>query len=399
MSRLIPYDVRHSLASARDEQLARVVAMVDAMPQRDAADALIAPLRPRLAQLRPCRPMTFTRLMFLPLDPIIVPGPRWRRGMVEVPRTALARLADHVQHQLGAPALARVASELTRGGDGAAARAGAVLWPASAAVIELSSAPSDWTAVTGIPLEDYGPIARTIAAVLRRAILVDAACSTLGHAAAADHALGELLAGLADTPDALAALLPILLERHAQPDQVLNAVRASGLLDTRHSAADAAARSTIEAADTALTQFEAAELPAASVQLSRIASLLAGLDQLRPTGARQGEAAQIRRRADEACRELLSRAVAQDLLEPLAGASAALTDEEMGGLEAVARDVRRLEGIGRQLGNPASYGALLHRAMAGLAGNGSAASLPPADRVRLVELLGGPDAAWAMLGP
>lgn len=395
MSRSIPYDVRCSLAAARDEQLARVVAMVDAMPQRDAADALIAPLRQRLAQLRPSRPMNFTRLLFIPVDPIIVPGPRWRRGMSAVPRTALARLADHVQQRLDAPTLARVAAELARGGDEVSTRAGSVLWPAAAAVLGPAPAPADWSAVTGIPLEDYGAIATTVSVVLRRALLIDAACSASGQAAA-DHALGELLAGLSDTPDLLAVILPILLERHAHPDGVLDAVRASRLLDKQHAAADAAARSTIEAAATALTQFDAAELPAAGQQLSRVAFLLAGLDQLRPTSARQAEAAQIRRQADEACRDRLSRAIAQELLEPLAAASDAPTDAEMAALEAVARDVRRLEGVGRQLGSPAAYGALLHRAMAGLTGGG-ASPLPVADRVRLVELLGGPDAAWAML--
>ncbi len=395
MNRSIPYDVRNSLATARDEQLARVVAMVDAMPQRDAADALIAPLRQRLAQIRPSRPITFTRLMFLPADPIIVPGPRWRRGMAAVPRTALARLAGHVQQRLDAPTLARVASELAGGGDGAAARAGAVLWPASATALDAAPAPADWTAVTGIPLEDYAPIVRTVGAVLRRATLIDAACNALGPAA--DHALGELLAGLSDTPDVLAVILPVLLERHAHPDHVLNAVRASCPPDKRHSAADAAARSAIEAAGAVLIQLETAELATAGQQFGRVASLLAGLDQLRPTGARQDEAAQMRRQADEACRDRLSKAIAQDLLEPLAAASAAPTDEEIDGLETVARDVRRLEGIGRQLGNPVSYGALLRQATMSLTDGASSSPLPAADRVRLVELLSGPDAAWAML--
>jgi hypothetical protein len=53
--------IQTSLAHAADAQIARVVAMVDAMPERGSADALIAPLRPRLAALRPTRPLSFTR--------------------------------------------------------------------------------------------------------------------------------------------------------------------------------------------------------------------------------------------------------------------------------------------------------------------------------------------------
>ena len=73
------HDVARTLNAARDEQLARVVAVVDALPARGAADTLIAPLRPRLATLRPTRPLNLTRLLFTPLDPLIVPSAEWRR--------------------------------------------------------------------------------------------------------------------------------------------------------------------------------------------------------------------------------------------------------------------------------------------------------------------------------
>ena len=48
---------RH-LVSAQDVKILKVVAMVDALPARGDADSLIAPLRPRLAQLRPRRPLS-----------------------------------------------------------------------------------------------------------------------------------------------------------------------------------------------------------------------------------------------------------------------------------------------------------------------------------------------------
>ena len=47
---------RH-LVSAQDAKILKVVAMVDALPQRGEADNLIEPLRARLAQLRPGRPL------------------------------------------------------------------------------------------------------------------------------------------------------------------------------------------------------------------------------------------------------------------------------------------------------------------------------------------------------
>src|ERR1700682_2240745 len=86
-------EVARSLAVARDEQILQVVAMVDAMPNRGAADQLIAPLRGRLALLRPPRPLRFARLLFLPLDPLIVPAGRWRPEQNTIPRNAIPSLA------------------------------------------------------------------------------------------------------------------------------------------------------------------------------------------------------------------------------------------------------------------------------------------------------------------
>src|SRR6185437_13356228 len=107
-------EMQRNLIAARDEQITRVVAVVDALADRSAADALIAPLRPRLQQLRPPRPIRLARLLFLPLDPLIVPAPRWRPGDPLVPRTALTPLADLVRSTDGA-VVTRVEASLAGG--------------------------------------------------------------------------------------------------------------------------------------------------------------------------------------------------------------------------------------------------------------------------------------------
>ena len=53
-----------NLTDASDAQIEQIVALVDSLPQRGVADDLIAPLRRRLARLRPHRPMSFMRLLF-----------------------------------------------------------------------------------------------------------------------------------------------------------------------------------------------------------------------------------------------------------------------------------------------------------------------------------------------
>src|SRR5580704_4191496 len=71
--------LHHGLATAPDMQIAKVVAVVDALESRGAADEMIEPLRSRLPQLRLPRPLRFSRLLFMPLDVLIVPNPEWRR--------------------------------------------------------------------------------------------------------------------------------------------------------------------------------------------------------------------------------------------------------------------------------------------------------------------------------
>ena len=77
------------LVSAQDDKITRVVAMLDKLPHRGAADALLVPLRPRLARLRPVRPLTFERLLFTPLDSLILQPADWKRDAPGIPRSAL----------------------------------------------------------------------------------------------------------------------------------------------------------------------------------------------------------------------------------------------------------------------------------------------------------------------
>ena len=156
------------LASARDAKIGRVVAMVDALPNRGAADHLIAPLRPRLAELRPPRPMSFGRILFLPVDPLIQPATAWRRDMLGVPRTALRPLADLVQASM--PEAAREAAALLAGRTmhdrTVLAQVGGVLWEGAGRVLAQAQAPADWAAATGLSQSDYRMLSHALALLL-----------------------------------------------------------------------------------------------------------------------------------------------------------------------------------------------------------------------------------------
>ena len=65
-------------------------------------------------------------------------------------------------------------------------------------------------------------------------------------------------------------------------------------------------------------------------------------------------------------------------------------------MEASARNLRRLEAVGRKLGSNDHYDGMLAGATAAI--QEQAGKLSLIDRVRMVEILAGPDAALALLG-
>ena len=145
--------------AADDAALARLVAMLDALPDRGEIDRVLDPVRPRLRALGLPRPLGLPRLLFLPLDGAILPPARWARGAAAVPRSALMALAGAVQAALGAEgtAIAAACAPLSTNDFDAIAALGARLWPAAAEALP-QAAPPGWAA-TGLAPADYAPIA------------------------------------------------------------------------------------------------------------------------------------------------------------------------------------------------------------------------------------------------
>ncbi len=173
MADRVPH-IASRLTEARDEQVARIVALVDAMTTRGAADALIAPLRPRLQLLRPSRVPRFARLLFMPLDPVIVSADAWDGEACTVPRSALGPIAAVIRTGLGngvAPieaAIARLAGPDPAG----IGQVGADLWKPAATILLAAETPRAW-GDTGLPAHAFPTLRRSIAAVLAAAAEID----------------------------------------------------------------------------------------------------------------------------------------------------------------------------------------------------------------------------------
>ena len=100
---------RTSLAS--DSVLQQVVAVLEAVPTRALLDPIIEAARPRLKLLRPPRPITFARILFLPFDGAVVPMQEWSAGSAKFPRPALQPIADALRQAMG-PAAQEISANL-----------------------------------------------------------------------------------------------------------------------------------------------------------------------------------------------------------------------------------------------------------------------------------------------
>lgn len=160
------------LLQADDAKILRVTSMLDNTPATSVTEAIMDPLRPRLAVLRPSRPLRFTRLLFLPVDPLIVPARTWRAGDPSVSRGIMVALSATVHAGLGDLALELDRMLTGRNTDefDIVERAGDRLWPAAAAFLAETPTPPPlkWEH-TGLPIAVYPAIAKSFAIVLDRA--------------------------------------------------------------------------------------------------------------------------------------------------------------------------------------------------------------------------------------
>jgi hypothetical protein len=399
-------EVRRSLARARDEQLARVVALVDNLQKRGAADDLLAPLRARIAELRPARPLNFSRLLFIPLDPLIVPAPRWEIASPSIPRTAIAPLASAVEAALGPAAEPVNAATASRLSDDTAAIAEAsqLLWPAAAEVLKRIPIPHDWTAA-GLPTSAYPQLVASIAFLLEHALTLQQLTDDAERDKRAALATIQTLLEVSSTvsPWTRAMLLALLLARLPQGELLREVLFRFTNLSSQGGRAvlDCAVNFVLEGLETR----GGTEGPLAAVELSQAADEIARLTTLLnelathhgATPDRRRRVEELRRSVNESCRRRFEKGLTRELIEPLRALPEDIDPMVITAFEDTARDLRRLEFAVRQVGDASHYDVLLRSTTRAIKEQIHSPTLTLADRVRLVELLAGPEEALAML--
>jgi hypothetical protein len=395
--------IQRELIVAKDEQITSVLAIVDNLAIRGDADNLIAPLRGRLAKLRPRRKLSLSRLLFMPLAPLLVDGRSWTAGSPSIPRSAVLPMARQVQAGLGHSAES-ISGTAARHYDDEAVDAlieiGSDLWSRAAEILGAAPAPTDWVAASGLRAPDHRVLAGAVSALLAQA-------SPLMHiisrvAAGIDPEADEfsaLLEGVAPSGSLpLAMMIALAMEVLPRPELF---IRVADAFVGRHG--DPKIRATSDSAvNFVLDGMERSPLTGADVaqvaqDVRRVATMLADLQLCAAQQPRRRDRIELtRRKVDTVCRERFASELKERLLAPSTDLTSA-TDDTVASLEATARDLRRFEAAARQIGGADQYDRQLRDAAQSLRPVAGEDTLARISRIRLMEILQGSDAAMAVL--
>jgi hypothetical protein len=399
--------LRGQLLEADDRKIRRVLAVVDGVSDPAVNQALLDPLRLRLASLKPVRPLRFSRLLFIPLDPLLVPARGWRQREPTVPRSVLTPIARTVRAGLGG--VAPYIDKIVAGGEAdvtlAITQAGDVLWPRAAEILDQAPPPEDWPE-TGLPLAAYRPLAASIAAVFRRAAQLRrlARSEEIGALETDDEAVDNILRNITNEPETGCAMIArLILVRAPHAAAALRRIVASARSQDEKTVMRQAMDRGMEGVLSHMEQDTGfvdgvghATLSDVGEEVRRVTTLLREIEG-DPEFARHWRRLKaIREKLDETCRERFARGINEGLVAPLSALDAPLDAAGQSELESRARDLRKLDAVARKIGGAADYDRQLRLASNAARTAAEAGTLTPMRRLRLVEILEGPEAAAAL---
>jgi hypothetical protein len=400
--------VLHStLTKAEHSKIVRLLALADTLQRRGAVDDVIAPFRTQLAQLRPARPLRFARLLFMPLDPLIVPSADWHPKSPSIPRSALLPMAEAIDAPMGEDAVQihRMIEGHTTLDRQVIAEAGAQLWPSAAQALIDCRAPDDWTEQTGLPAGLFASIAASTGAVLDQVLTLQTwrAEAQLGIAVGTT-ALQQVLQQVNQRqPEALGMLMALVLARLPKSARQLRAAIAeiggtTGLaMRATMETATASLLERLEAENGIETMVLGTTLREAGAEVCRVAGLMTCGDTKSATPAQLLRMSALRRRLDESCRLRFTIGLHTEFLQILEAVGPEADAAEVIRLEEAARGVRELGDEARRVGSPNTYDMLLRQTTETIKAAGQNGAFTLTDKVRLVEILAGPDEAWTLL--
>lgn len=385
----------NDLRDASDSVILRVTLAIDTLAERGSADRLLDGLRPRLSALRPPRPHALSRVLFTPLDPVIVATGAWRPESLSIPRSVIAPITGLIRARLRDAAA--IEARLTAGNE-----PDPQLWKDAACILAAGALPEQWSlpafqAETGLKPKALQPLIGVIRLVFAHIQVLQQL--DFEHEPAADTIRPLLLEAARSGPLAWGVVLALLFEHTQAPaalvEHVLALTRETGSSRQLESSLQNVLGTVIEKLDRATTPSASVSDEALDAQARR-AVRLTGFSALRGDmmAFAGGLAARRRQMAAECSAQLVSG---------LSGATEACVppgplapqDEQQSAerLEARLRALRRLDLAARPLGNAEGREQLLADAAAFYVGGDAPDWLTRADRLRLCEILVGAEAA------
>ncbi|MCA3357548.1 MAG: hypothetical protein ING02_06095 [Roseomonas sp.] len=376
------------LTSASDENLLRIVAMIDRLPDRTKLDGLLTDIRPRLARLRPPRPVTMTRLLFLPLSGALVNRAAWRQDPATIPRAALKPIFSLLRDLAGSQlAEAEEATRQALFSDLAIVeRYGRPVWEAAARLCEKVTPGTRW-AEAGFAPEDFRSMTRLAAGVWRHADALWAVLRRESMPVAPDMLRTALAGPAGEGPDVFRAAFRTLLL--ASGNVAGFSALASGMPP---GISEIVIQTLEEWIETALPQLNELEWVEAVDQAEEIGRTLEALS-LTPffqIPRRRRQLSAFFWRLEEYCRDMFLEILEEEILPAIQADIEAYSDARFITLESHARNARRLEILGRQFGNDPAYDEIRQRLMKAFATAERAKTplgITATDLARLCEIL------------
>jgi len=340
------------IESASDQALNKIVALVDRIGNAEMHERLLGPSLRRLRRLRPPRPASLMRLLFIPLEGALMDPLQWRRTEGRIPRSALAPLLAAVTARLG-PQIEAATLQL-RGAtleDGKLIdRVARPLWHAAGSAVPRLVHDAAWSRI-GLGQPEFEAITSLAGALWRHAGPLWGGMQQVAGECTPEALRAALIGPANENNTVFAAAMNALLQRATRPSVFVPLLQ------------DLPA-TTLPIVEDILNKWAGATLPelleedlATGARLAReIGIVIIALEELPRITARTDakELVAHRRNLDQFCRntyrEIASVHVIQALLELKPDDL-----EGMGHIESMARTARMLEETGRRFGPSKPY--------------------------------------------
>ena len=388
-----------SLNAASDENLLRIVAMIDRLPDRSKLDGMLAEIRPRLAILRPPRPVTLTRLLFLPLSGALVDPNAWRRDPATIPRNALHLISSFVGEALSAK-LQDMNEAIRHAAFSDVAiveQFGRPLWEGAAVGAERITPGVRWSEA-GFDPEDFRAMMRLATGVWTHAGAIWNILR-MGETEVSASTLKEALMGPAgEGPEVFAAAFKTLL-RNVRNPSAFASLTAGGMPPGTSEIIIESLENWINVALPKLPDFESYEAAERAEEIGKVMEAL-GLTPFFQIPRRRRQLSALFWRLEEYCRMLMLEIMDEQILPALTPSASSFSDAAFAELERESRAARRFEILGRHFGNDPSYDEIQQRLIKAFsAARKDIASFPitEIDLLRLGEILLGREKARNLL--